>query len=99
MNGRIAVDDLWKLLEIPPARRHQGLAEQLADAMKALGWTKTRLRIGGTRTYVYTRGPHPYRPIGVRGPIDDIPAWTFYNDEEGRAAEAARWAGNIERPF
>jgi hypothetical protein len=89
--GRITVNDLWIALGIRPERRHQGLAEQLADAMQTLGWQKSRLRVEGRRSYVYVSGPEPHRPIGVLAPDPDgISYLAFYDDVSPEARPVRR---------
>lgn len=57
MTGVITMEDLWTIVGVRPASRSQYLAEQLAAAMKELGWTRTRNRVGGGhRAYGYKRG-------------------------------------------
>jgi Virulence-associated protein E len=66
MDGMIAVEDAWTIVGVRPERRTQDNIEKLGDAMRQLGWERDRLRVGaGKRSYVYTRGPKPYRRISV----------------------------------
>ena len=66
MEGMIAAEDVWTIVGVRPAQRTQDNNEKLGDAMKQLGWERTRLRVGaGKRSYAYTRGPKPYRHIVV----------------------------------
>jgi hypothetical protein len=46
-------------------RRSQYHVEDLASAMKKLGWEHARLRKDGRRHYFYVRGAPPYPDIEV----------------------------------
>jgi Virulence-associated protein E len=66
MEGKIAAEDVWTILGVKPAQRSQQQFELLGDAMKQLGWERTRLRTGGgDRAYHYVRGPQPHKRINV----------------------------------
>jgi hypothetical protein len=83
MEGKIAAEDLWTALNIRPSQRSQMHNENLGDAMKQLGWTRTRLRIGeGERVYGYVKGKDPHRRIIVYPASDGSPARAVYEDEE-----------------
>jgi virulence-associated protein E len=80
MRGKIAAEDVWILLQVRPAQRSQQQFELLGDAMKQLGWERTRLRTGGgDRAYHYVHGPEPHRRINVV--IVDGQANAYYEDE------------------
>jgi hypothetical protein len=66
MNGKIMSEDVWTILQLIPKQRTQQHQEWLGQAMKLLGWERTRLRSGGGKhSYYYVRGPQPYRGISV----------------------------------
>jgi hypothetical protein len=67
MQGKIAVEDVWAILQIRPVQRSQQQYELMGNAMKQLSWERSRLREGGAgkRAYYYVRGPQPYRQIAV----------------------------------
>jgi hypothetical protein len=66
MLGRVLIEDVWKLLGMPEGgRRSQYHVEDLASAMKKLGWEHARLRKDGRRHYFYVRGAPPYPDIEV----------------------------------
>lgn len=46
MEGMIAAEDVWTIVGVRPAQRTQDNNEKLGDAMKQLGWERTRLRVG-----------------------------------------------------
>src|SRR5262249_51451829 len=80
MQGKIAVEDLWTLLNIEPARRSQKHNEHLGDAMKQLGWERKHLRVGGgRRAYHFVRGPEPYKRIIGYPRSNDMPAFAGYD--------------------
>lgn len=54
-NARIRTSDLWMILGIPFDRR-QHAGKKLSDAMRGMGWTKRRLRDGGSLIYWYCKG-------------------------------------------
>ena len=77
MQGKIAAEDVWAIVGVRVAQRSQDRFELLGDAMKQLGWERTRLRVGDNqRAYHYVRGPQPHRRISVMlvGNGDGTPA-------------------------
>ena len=79
MNGKLVVEDAWRILDLKPGQRSQKHQEQLGDAMKKLGWKRIRLRVGeGDRAYHYVRGLPPYKHINVVGSTGGRPADAFY---------------------
>jgi hypothetical protein len=82
MQGKIAVEDLWTLLDIKPAQRSQKHNEHLGDAMKQLGWERKSLRVGGgRRAYHFVRGSEPYKRIIGYARTNDTPAFAAYGGE------------------
>jgi Virulence-associated protein E-like domain len=70
MQGKIALEDVWTILDIRPGQRTQKHNNDLGAAMKELGWEKKKLRVGGgrergPRPTHYVRGPQPWRSIVV----------------------------------
>jgi predicted P-loop ATPase len=79
MQGKIAVEDLWTLLDIKPAQRSQKHNEHLGDAMKQLGWERKSLRVGGgRRAYHFVCGSEPYKRIIGYARTNDTPAFAAY---------------------
>src|SRR5262249_28503857 len=78
---KITTEDVWQALGIKPAQRTQLHNENMGDAMRALGFTKTRLRVDGSLGYVYVRGSEPYRRILVTPGTDGLPASARYEDD------------------
>ena len=54
--GKVPGMDVYRLLSIPPERQHQGVQEQVSDAMKKLGWEKKKIKVDGKSLGGYTRG-------------------------------------------
>jgi Virulence-associated protein E-like domain len=95
MQGKIALEDVWTILDIRPGQRTQKHNNDLGAAMKELGWEKKKLRVGGGREQGprpthYVRGPQPWRSIVVdprsisEGTV--IPARARYADNKSAAA-------------
>jgi len=65
--GKIRATDVWKLLGIPVGQQTQDQNARLGDAMREIGWTRTRLRFGGGGPeYAYARGT----PDEMKRPIE-----------------------------
>jgi hypothetical protein len=59
-SGYIAKNDLWRALGRKEAgNRSQKEQNIMADAMKKLGWTLTRVRRKGTRVYAFSKMDKP----------------------------------------
>jgi hypothetical protein len=82
MSGKIAAEDVWTLLGIRPAQRHQDHNEKLGAAMAKLGWKRTRLRIEGELLYSYVRGEEPYKRIVVYPEDKGSPAIASYENAD-----------------
>lgn len=55
--GKVRAADVWKLLGIPAGQQTQEQNARLGDAMRELGWERTRRRFGGRGLeYGYARG-------------------------------------------
>jgi hypothetical protein len=91
MQGKIALEDAWAILDIKLGQRTQKHNNDLGAAMKELGWEKKKLRVGGGREQGprpshYVRGPQPWRSITVdprsvsEGTV--IPAMARYADDK-----------------
>ena len=82
MTGIITIEDLWTALGIRPSQRSQFHNENLAAALRDLGWNKTRRRFGsGARAYAYTRGEEPHKRIHVIPGEDGYPATAEYEND------------------
>ena len=66
MLGRVLIEDVWAMLGVPvDKRRDQYIVEDMATAMKKLGWEHKQLRKNGKPRYFYVRGAPPYPDIDV----------------------------------
>lgn len=84
LNGKLTAEDAWTIVGVRPERRTQQQFENLGGAMKQLGWTRTRLRVGsGGRSYIYVRGDKPYRWITVFAGTDGNPATACLAESTG----------------
>jgi len=64
IEGKIHNVDLYTIIGKPPSHRNQEDSRRLGEAMRELGWTRTRANIGGRVSIVYARGNPP--PSGSR---------------------------------
>lgn len=56
-NGGIRSTDVWKLLNVPVDRQHPNVIDQVADALRQLGWgQKKDIKWGGKTTTGYRKG-------------------------------------------
>jgi predicted P-loop ATPase len=66
LNGKLAVEDAWLIVNVPEGMRTQDHNARLGDAMRELGWEHTRHRVGGgRRPYTYTRGSELERELWI----------------------------------
>jgi hypothetical protein len=69
LQGKITIEDVWTILNIPVERRSHKHNNDLGAAMKELGWEKKKLRVGGgqhgRRPSHYVCGPQPWQHIAV----------------------------------
>jgi predicted P-loop ATPase len=54
--GKLRAADVWKLLGIPAGQQTQDQNARVGDAMRELGWERTKRRFGGTPEHAYVRG-------------------------------------------
>jgi hypothetical protein len=80
----IFVTDIWKILGIDAGRQTQHDYERVGKAMKALGFEKTKRRLGGARLTAYQRGQGDKRltPSRVKGR-----EWTWYAQTDANGLE------------
>ena len=82
LEGKLTSEDAWTAVGLRVAQRSQQNMELLGHAMKQLGWTRKRLRVGQSgRSYMYVKGPEPYRRIAVYADDSGGPAWASYEKE------------------
>ena len=77
--GKIASADVWDLTGIPPGQRTQEHNARLGEAMRELGWERTKLRFDGKPSWCYARGDDHERARRIvvhRG--QDGQAWVDY---------------------
>lgn len=70
MCGKLQAADVWKLVNIPAGQRTQDHNARLGDAMRDLGWTRTKRRFGNRPEHAYVRG---------EGPESEVRIWTHLN--------------------
>lgn len=87
-NGKVRAEDVWRLLGVPMGQRTQDLNARVGDAMRELGWNRTRRRFGGSgREYAYARGSR----IEMEQPIEVcLGAAGWYVDDAPPAEEQDR---------
>jgi predicted P-loop ATPase len=61
--GKIRKADVYQLCDLKGSQLWQGNQELVAAAMAALGWTATRLRIGGNKCSAFAKGTEPHKPL------------------------------------
>jgi len=54
--GKLRAADVWKLLGIPAGQQTQDQNARVGDAMRELGWNRTKRRFGGSPEHAYVRG-------------------------------------------
>jgi predicted P-loop ATPase len=65
LSGKVTVEDVWLIVNVPEGMRTQEHNARLGDAMRELGWDRTRRRDGGRRHYVYARGSAAERKLWI----------------------------------
>ena len=83
--GKLRAADLWKLLGIPAGQQTQDQNARVGDAMRELGWERTKRRFGGTPEHAYVRGS----PAARERPIEvsfGVAGW--YVDDASQANPA-----------
>lgn len=54
--GKILASDIWCILDLPAGRRMQVDNERMGEAMRSLGWVRTKRRFGGEPQWCYVKG-------------------------------------------
>ena len=66
LTGKISNHSLWEILNVSVERRHL-YGARLNEAMRELGWTKSRLRVNGDNvSRGYVKGKEPFSLIEVK---------------------------------
>lgn len=90
--GKLRAADAWRLLGIPAGQQTQDQNARLGDAMRELGWMRTKRRFGGTPEHAYVRGS----PVARERPIAVcLGAAGWYVDDAPLAGEQ----GGEELPY
>lgn len=64
--GKLRAADVWAILDIPVGQRNQSHSERMGEAMRLLGWERTKLRFGSGPEWAYVRGEPDERQKRVR---------------------------------
>jgi hypothetical protein len=78
--GKITVEDAWRMVGVGDANRTQEQNRRLGDAMKKAGWSHGRRRRDGRLRYIYMKG-NSDRWLCVTRVQHDL--YVRYEDEEG----------------
>ncbi len=54
--GKLRAEDAWIIVDVPAGSRTQEHNARLGEAMRELGWQRTKLRFDGLPEYCYVRG-------------------------------------------
>jgi hypothetical protein len=65
LNGKLRSEDAWTILDVPTGQRTQEHNARLGEAMKELGFERTRLRFDGRMTWCYARGSAEERQLAI----------------------------------
>lgn len=82
-NGKIRSKDVWVVLNIPPAQRDQRSKYRMGQAMRRLGWRKTKLRFEGSPEHAYARGTSMEQECPLYAARDTVPPYTLHVWVEG----------------
>lgn len=63
IDGKIACDDAWRIVDKPRGQRTQHDNNRLGAAMRDLGWARREIKIDGRKCWGYVRGSLPYGRI------------------------------------
>jgi hypothetical protein len=73
-HGKIKAEDAWTIIGVPSGQRTQEHKARLGEAMRRLGWKRTKLRFGGPNPeWCYARGSKAER-IHIYAAGDDVHA-------------------------
>ncbi len=57
LEGKLLAADAWEIIGVPPGQRTQDHNQRLGEALRELGWERTKRRFGGVQpTWCYVRG-------------------------------------------
>ncbi len=56
VEGKLRAGDAWEIVGVPPGQRSQEHNARLGDAMRELGWERTKRRFGGRPEWSYVKG-------------------------------------------
>ena len=81
LEGKIQTKDVWDLVQVPIERREQEHNDRLGEAMRGLGWERTKRRFGGPKPEnCYIKGDASRKLVVVRGSVyseDKAPSEPF----------------------
>ena len=79
--GKLLAEDAWTIVGVLPGQRTSDHNARLGDAMRELGWTRTKLRFGGAPDWCYVKGDGRRRILVSRSDLGEAKAYF----EEDRA--------------
>jgi len=63
VEGKLACEDAWRIIDKPVAQRGQHDNTRLGSALRDLGWERKKLRVKGRPTWCYARGVPPLSQV------------------------------------
>lgn len=90
MRGKIKASDVWDIIGIPPAQRGPEHNARIGEAMRQLGWVRTKLRFGGDNPeHAYALGTPQERTRRIVVRVNSNAKPQALYEEDAKAADEA----------
>jgi Virulence-associated protein E len=96
LEGKVLAADVWDLLDLRPGHRTQDHNARVGEAMKELGFGRTKLRFGGEKEWAYARGDKNLRIYFHR---DENGRFLYASNELDKPVPGEGDGGDSELPF
>lgn len=103
--GKIRSEDVWALVDLRGGQRTQHHNARIGDAMRALGWERTKLKFDGRNAHCYVRGSAEERGRWIKAIWDaQVGPVVWYAGDEDEAMKGNAYAEayaklSKDRPF
>jgi predicted P-loop ATPase len=71
LNGKLKTEDAWTVVGVPPGQRTQDHNARLGEALRELGWERTKRSFDGVSQWCYVRGTEDDRKRAIHVFLDD----------------------------
>jgi predicted P-loop ATPase len=96
MAGKIASSSVWEILGVRAGNQTQEHNRRMGDAMRRLGWKRTKVKIGGQVVNGYAKGEQPWQLVKAHRGSDGLSITVEADPEEEKIGNPSQAEMTLE---